>query len=107
MKIVQPAASTIDYRLNILGIRVWKNACQLIAKSGADWSTVGAQRELPVHVPRNSEELRSASSDTVRLTAYQISVEQPGSDIAAVLDGSKAFAAALHEHTRQSDRGRL
>src|ERR1017187_720536 len=33
MRVVDRAARLIDYRLNILGIRVWENACQLIAMS--------------------------------------------------------------------------
>jgi hypothetical protein len=41
----------IDYCLNILGIRVWKESCQLIAKSNGDWTFIGPKWDLPVEIP--------------------------------------------------------
>lgn len=95
MRVVDRAARQIDYRLNILGIRVWENACQLISRSGLEWGTMGPPRDLPVHVPQNAAELQAAAADTVRLTAYQYNAERPGSDLVEVLRKSKDFAWAL------------
>jgi hypothetical protein len=95
MKVVDRAARLIDYRLNILGIRVWPDACQLIARSGAEWSPLGPRWDLPVQVPRNAEELKAAAADTLRLTAYQYNAEQPGSDLVAVLGQGRNFESAL------------
>ena len=64
-----------DYRLNLLGVRVWEHSCQLIARSGQEWSTLGARWELPVHIPRSAEELKAAALDTLRMTAYQYDAE--------------------------------
>lgn len=85
----------IDYRLNILGIRVWERSCQLIAKSGEEWTTLGPRWDLPVYVPVDAKELKRAALDTLRMTAYQYNVERPGSDLVAVLSRGKDFSAAL------------
>ena len=47
MKVVNRAEGWIGYRSNILGIRVWENDCQLVAKIGGDkWETIGPRRTL-------------------------------------------------------------
>ena len=100
MRVVDRAARLIDYRLNILGIRVWEDACQLIAMSGGGgWSPLGPRWDLPVHVSQNVEELKTASVDTLRLTAYQYNAERPGSDLTDVLGKSKDFESALMNAT--------
>jgi len=98
MRVVDKNGRTIDYRLNILGVRVWEHSCQLISKGSEGWTALGPRWDLPVQVPRNDDELKMASADTVRLTAYQYDAERPGSDIVAVLNRSKDFSAALGEH---------
>jgi hypothetical protein len=95
MKVVNRTERWIGYRINILGVRVWENACQLVAKNGNGWETIGPRWDLPVHVPRNAEELKAAGADTVRLTAYQYDAERPGSDIVEVLAKTKDFESAL------------
>jgi hypothetical protein len=95
MKVVNRNERWIDYRLNILGIRVWESACQLIAKGAGEWSTIGPRWDLPVQVPQTPEELKAAVSDTVRLTAYQYVSEKPGSDLADLLARRRDFEAAL------------
>ncbi len=99
MRAVDSAGRVIDYRLNILGIRVWENACQLISRSGGDWSTLGPRWDLPVQVPGNAEELKGAAADTLRLTAYQYNAEQPGTDLFEVLSKTKNFESALRDGT--------
>ena len=95
MKVVNREARTIDYRLNLLGIRVSKDAAQLIAKwRGDEWSTIGAQRGLPIRFPLTPSELNGVAADTLRLTAYQYDAERPGSDLRAVLALEKEFEAA-------------
>lgn len=86
----------IGYRLHIIGIRVWRDSCQLVAKSGSEWITLGSQRDLPVQVPRNAEELKAAASDPLVLTAYQYMTEHPESDLADLLAKRKDFEAALN-----------
>ena len=97
MKIADAASGTLDYRLNILGVRVWEQSCQLIAKSAQGWETLGPRWNLPVQVPRDAAELKAAGADTLRLTAYQYHVERTGSDIVEVLGKTKDFAAALRD----------
>ena len=48
-----------------------------------------------MHVSQNVEELKTASADTLRLTAYQYNAERPGSDLTEVLGKSKDFESAL------------
>ena len=61
MKVVNREAR-IDYRLNLLGIRVSKDAAQLIARwRGDEWSTIGAQRELPIRFPLTPSELNDVA----------------------------------------------
>ncbi len=91
------AARHIDYCLHLLGIRVWKEACQLIAKVDKGWVTIGPQRDLPVELP--AEALAAAAGDGFILTVWQYEQEHPGTDIREVLTGKKTFAAALAEHT--------
>jgi hypothetical protein len=97
MKIVNRTEGWIGYRLNILGIRVFEDSCQLAAIGCGNWSTLGARWDLPVHVPETSEELKLAASDTLRLTAYQYVMANPGSDLADVLAKRKDFASAVHD----------
>lgn len=95
VKVENFAARAVDYRLNILGIRVWEHSCQLIAKVGDEWSTIGPRWDLPVHIPKDAEELKSAAAESLRLTAYQYCAECPGSDLAEALNETKVFGAAL------------
>ena len=99
MRVVNAVGGTIDYRLNILGIRVWKDSCQLVARSGKDWSALGPRWDLPVRVPENDGELKASASDTLRLTAFQYNAERPGSDLVEVLNQSRNFEAALQDGT--------
>jgi hypothetical protein len=96
MKIVNREARTIDYRLNLLGIRVSKDGAQLIAKwRGDEWATIGPRRELPIRFPLTPSDLNGVAGDTLRLTAYQYDAERPGSDLRAVLALEKEFDAAV------------
>lgn len=92
VRIASPSERFIDYRLNILGIRVWGDSCQLIAKSAAEWSTIGPRWDLPMHVPKNAEELKAAAAEPLRLTAYQYCEETPESGLAEVLDQTRDFS---------------
>jgi hypothetical protein len=67
MKVVNDGAGTIDYRLNLLGIRVTRDSAQLVAKwNENDWTTIGRLRELPVRIPMTPRELESAAGDPLR-----------------------------------------
>jgi hypothetical protein len=86
----------IGYRLNILGIRVWADKCQLIAKSADQWVVLGPQRPLPVDVPLTVEELARVAPDSLLITAFQYMAEHPHSDLAELLAQRKDIEAALH-----------
>ena len=88
----------VDYCLNILGIRVWRDVCQLIAKGNGDWGFIGPKWALPIVIPTDEQSLKGAGSDTLRLTAWQYEREHPGTDIREVLSQRKDFDAALAEH---------
>ena len=93
------SASHIDYRLNILGIRVWEHSCQLIARAaGGSWTSLGLQWELPIDIPHDKVTLKAAGSDTLRVTAWQYEQEHPGTDIREVMSQRKPFRVALTEH---------
>lgn len=93
-----PEQNHIDYCLNILGIRVWKLQCQLIAKTDGNWTSVGPKWDLPVEIPRDEKALKGAGSDTLRLTAWQYEREHPGTDIREVLSQATPFEVALSQH---------
>ena len=88
----------IDYCLNILGLRVWKDACQLIAKADGNWTFIGPKWDLPIEIPTDEQSLKGAGSDTLRLTAWQYEREHPGTDIREILLQTKNFEAALAQH---------
>jgi len=43
-------SGAVDYRLNLLGVRVWKNTCQLIGRDGGRWLALGPCWQLPVRL---------------------------------------------------------
>ena len=71
VRIVDSEACHIDYRLNLLGVRVRDKDCQLIARGTGSWEPMGPKWELPVDIPADAATLRTASTDTLRLTAWQ------------------------------------
>jgi hypothetical protein len=95
MKVVNREEKWIGFRLNILGIRVWDDGCQLVAKNGDQWVTLGPRRNLPVEVPRTPEELKEAAADTLRLTAYQYVCEHKKTDFAELLAKRKTLDSAM------------
>ena len=100
MRIVNRADATIDYRLlrRHEGLRVWKDRCQIIAPLGSEWTAVGPQLELPLEVPSSVEDFRNAEDarNTIRVAAFFYELQQPGSDLFAVLMKEKTFESALH-----------
>ena len=101
MRIVNRTNATIDYRLHRRneGLRVWKDHCQVIAPLGSEWTAVGPQLELPLEVPSSVEDFRTAGEDTrnvIRVAAFFYELQQPGSDLFAVLMKEKTFESALH-----------
>ena len=97
MKVVDTAGRWIGYRLNILGIRVFEDSCQLVAIGRGNWETLGPRWDLPIHVPETPEELKLAASDTLRLTAFQYVMANPGSDLGDVLAKRKDFESAMQD----------
>lgn len=95
----------IDYCLQLLGIRVWDKTCQLIAKGNGDWGALGPKWDLPIQVPHGADALKTAGSDTLRLTAWQYVQEHPGTDITEVLSQKKRFSVALNQHDEPERKG--
>jgi hypothetical protein len=99
MRVVNRTNATIDYRLlrRNEGLRVWKDRCQIIAPLGTDWTAVGPQLELPLEVPTSVEDFRNPedSRNVVRVAAFFYELQQPGSDLFAVLMKEKTFETAL------------
>lgn len=50
VRIVDSEACHIDYRLNLLGVRVRDKDCQLIARGNGSWEPKGPKWELPVNI---------------------------------------------------------
>jgi hypothetical protein len=98
MKVVNLSAATIDYRSRRnLGLRVWKDRCRIIAPLESKWIEVGPQLELPLEVPSSVEDFQPSEdvSNALRGAAFRYELEQPGSDLMAVLNKEKTFETAL------------
>jgi hypothetical protein len=78
--------------LNILGVPIDRDDCQLVARNGTEWQVIGAQRALPVELP---EDVRELGSDPLLLTAFQYDQQHPGSDLRAVLAKRENFDEAM------------
>ena len=98
MKVVNSSTATIDYRSRRnLGLRVWKDRCQIIAPLDSEWVEVGPQLELPLEVPSSVEDFQATEDvpSALRGAAFRYELEQPGSDLVAVLNKEKTFENAL------------
>jgi hypothetical protein len=81
--------------LNILGISVWQDRCQLVAKDQAgNWAPLGPAKALPIFLPQDPSEIEG---DALLLTAYQYEMERPGSDLRATLAQTRDFEEALND----------
>jgi hypothetical protein len=94
VRVVDQRDQSISFRLNIIGVRVYRDYCQLSAKSGSEWHAVGPPRSLPLTIPNDPAEI---GSDPLLLTTYQYEHEQPGSELYDVLAKRKDFDRALKE----------
>jgi hypothetical protein len=94
MRIVHEAEQCIGYKLNLIGIRVYREHCQLVARIDGTWLPIGPPRKLPFLVPA---ELSEAGSDALLGTACQYKREHPATDLADLLAGRKTFDGALRD----------
>lgn len=102
MRVTNRTERYISYRLNILGIRVWEDRCHLVARDRTGhWQPLGSAKRLPIALPHSPEDI---GGDTLLLTAYQYDLEQPGSDLRAVLSKKKDFQQALLDDSRGRPR---
>ena len=95
LRVVDPEKVYIDYHLNLLGIRVTKEYCQLISRGEGEWDTLGSKCPLPVQFPKTSELSEVAAADTLRVTAWQFERAFPNSDLRALLSQALDFDTAL------------
>jgi DNA-binding response OmpR family regulator len=84
-RVVDRNAHHVDYYLSVLGIRVSKSTCRLLAKVGNAWQELGPDRSLPVSVPSTPTELLAARDDLVALMAWQYEHERPWTDLRETL----------------------
>lgn len=100
MRVPNREARCIGYRLNILGVRVWKDRCCLVAKNRhGEWEPFGPPRALPLMIPTDPTLI---GSDSLLLTAHQYHLERPGSDLLPLLAQTKDFDVALSEDNHSS-----
>lgn len=92
MRVVNKHKRCISYTLNILGIRVFEEKCELIAKHGDQWVPIGNAKQLPLDVQLAAD----PQSDPLLLTISQYSVTFPDSDLVAVLRGARSIDQALN-----------
>ena len=101
-RVVDIIERSIDYRLNLLGVRVWETHCQLISRRGSTWFPIGPVQNLPIRLPGKMAELKEMLADEIYVTATQFHIEHSESDIAAVLGKRKDFEAALAERSAKA-----
>jgi hypothetical protein len=93
MRVVDRENRYIGFRLNLLGLRVWKDRCQLVARDrDGKWDVLGPSRRLPIRLP---DDVSAIGTDTLLLTAFQYESENPGSDLRALLDQRINFDDAI------------
>jgi hypothetical protein len=99
MKVVDRRSTVIDYRPrdHRLGLRIWKDRCQIIAPLGSEWTGVGPQLQLPLDVPQSVEDFLAAEGDSkaVSVAAFRYELVEPGSDLFEVLKKEKSFEKAI------------
>src|SRR5437764_15153611 len=95
VRIVDSEACHIDYRLKLLGVRVSRQGLSTDRQRKWGLEPMGPKWELPVDIPADAATLRAASTDTLRLIAWQYDQEHPNSDLRPVLSLEKDFKQAL------------
>ena len=93
MRVVNTYQQCIGYRLNFLGVRAYRDYCQLVARRGNDWNVIGPPRPLPVDLPADLRDV--SGDDPLLLTAFQYDQQYPGSDLRDVLAKRRNFDEAL------------
>jgi hypothetical protein len=95
VRVTNQAERHISYHLNILGLRVWEDRFQLVAKDrSGHWVPLGSARPLPMMLPDDPDRI---DGNPLLLTAYQFDLERPGSDLRSVLAKTRDFEEALND----------
>ena len=95
MRVIDKTSKCVSYRLNLLGIAVWRDRCQLLARNEkGNWKPLGASRDLPIQLP---DQMDVAQFDALLLTAYQYDQQNPGSDLRDLFAQTKSIDEALSE----------
>ena len=97
-RFADPSKKDVDYCLNLLDVRVWRETCQLITRGNGECTSIGPKWDLPIAIPNDEQSLKGAGSDALRLTAWQYENEHPGTDIPEVLSQKKDFDVAITQH---------
>lgn len=97
MRVANQLEQCIGYRLHVIGVRVYREYCQLVGRVDGEWTTMGPPRTLPVSLPDDPDEV---TADALFATISQYERERPGTDLLDVLSGRKDFDVALHESSR-------
>ena len=94
MRVANKLEQCIGYRLNVIGVRIYRDYCQLVGRVDSEWKTIGPPRALPVTLPDDPGEV---NGDALLTTIWQYEHERPGTDLLAVLARRKDFDVALNQ----------
>ena len=102
VRVLDKTSKCVSYRLNLLGIAIWNDRCQLLARNErGDWKPLGAPRTLPIQLP---DQVDSLQFDALLLTAYQYDQQNPGSDLRELFAQTKSVEQALRETETSGSR---
>jgi hypothetical protein len=88
--------------LNLIGIRVYRNYCQLVSRIGGEWMPIGPPRSLPLTISSDPEHIRN---DALLATVDQYEREWPGSDLTDLLTQRKSLGDVLNEEEQTNAAG--
>lgn len=100
MRVVNRDKRYITYTLNILGLRVFEGVCELVARDGNDWVSIGNTKPLPIRMSDHND-----SADPLLLTISQYTATFPDSDLVPVLEGRRSVDQALGTAQRRKMAG--
>lgn len=94
MRVINTEEQCVGYRLNLIGVRVCRNHCHLVAPIDGEWKPIGAPRPLPLELPPDPDQSRA---DALIETAVQYDRERPGSDLRDLLAQRKTLDEVFRE----------
>jgi hypothetical protein len=103
VRVVNRTEQCVGYRLNLIGVRVYRDHCRLVARIDGQWVPIGAPRPLPLTIAPDPEQTRG---DALLATVAQYEKERPGSDLREVLSQTKSLDDVLEQESQTNTAGR-